>query len=113
MSEADQLEEVRLDTILINYRPGSHPPPWDWDDEERDLFHRTCCCCSHLCDSPSIGPEGHYQRQLEEHIVERGVPGYVLLGDDGRVWDGHHRVVAARRLGIDAIHVMYAGGGDG
>lgn len=38
---------------------------------------------------------------LEESMRLNGLPDerLPLLGDDGRVWDGHHRIVAARSLG--------------
>lgn len=49
--------------------------------------------------------EGHYQRMLEEHIRGHGITGGICLGTDGRVWDGNHRVVAARRLDIEFIPV--------
>lgn len=87
---------VPLDALLTCYRPGSYPVPWGWDDEERSLHARVCVCC---------GQPGHYQQQLEAHIAEHGIPGSVCLGTDGRVWDGHHRIVAARRLGITHIAV--------
>lgn len=48
--------------------------------------------------------EGHYQLELEEYISSSGImPAGILLGNDGRVWDGHHRLIAARRLGIESI----------
>ncbi len=84
-----------LADLLANYVPGSQDQPWTWDDEERDILTRECLCC---------GQPGHYQLALERHIAAHGLTGLgVCLGTDGRVWDGHHRIVAARRLGIDAI----------
>lgn len=76
-------------------RPGSRGPSWTWDDEQRDIDSRVCLCC----DQP-----GHYQAALEAHLravgrIEQGI----CLGNDGRVWDGHHRIVAARRLGFSDV----------
>lgn len=87
-----------LDEVLARWRPGSYDPPWDWDDEERDLLERPCTTPG--CPDPA---PGCYQRKLERHIAARGPVQGVLLGDDGRVWDGHHHLVAARRLGLTRI----------
>lgn len=49
---------------------------------------------------------GCYQRSLERWLAEQGrIEQPVCLGPDGRVWDGHHRIVAARRLGLTEIPV--------
>lgn len=95
-----------LTELLDTFVPGSFNQPWTWDDEENDILVRECCCCSMLCHDPQIGLPGHYQYQLERHIYEYGIPGAILLGNDGRVWDGHHRVVAARRLGFRKVPVQ-------
>jgi hypothetical protein len=87
---------VSLDEVLREYRPGSYDPPWSWDDEEENLLSRICVCC---------GKPGHYQLMLEAYIRENGVPGAICLGTDGRVWDGHHRIIAAKRLDIGIIGV--------
>lgn len=86
--------DMALSDLLRTYVPGSYDQPWSWDDEERDILERICLCCNE---------PGHYQLQLEAHLREHGLNQGVCLGDDGRVWDGHHRIVAARRLGIDVI----------
>jgi hypothetical protein len=102
MTEVRSARTIALDELLATYRPGSPPQAdaagWTWDDEERDILARVCLCC----DQP-----GHYQRQLEAHIAEHGLGDDlgICLGTDGRVRDGHHRIVAARRLGIDRIPV--------
>lgn len=83
-----------LATLLAEYLPGSQPQPWSWDDEEIDILSRLCACC---------GEPGHYQLQLEEYLRKHGLSQGVCLGPDGRVWDGHHRIVGARRLGITII----------
>lgn len=87
-------ETMLLADVLANYRPGSFDPPWSWDDEERTIRERICLCC---------GRPGHYQEQLEAFLAEHGLDQGVCLGTDGRVWDGHHRIIAARRLGIEVI----------
>jgi len=40
---------------------------------------------------------------LEIYLREHGLDQGVYLGGDGRLLDGHHRVVAAKRLGITEI----------
>ena len=91
--------------IMYNYLPASTPQPWTWEDEEQDILNRTCCCRSHQCHSPSLGTKGHYQLALEDYIKDHGIMGTIRLGNDGRVWDGHHRLIAAKRLGIETVEV--------
>lgn len=80
--------------LLANFLP-SQPQPWSWDDEERDILGRACICC---------GEVGHYIVQLEAHLREHGLTEGVYLDfDKGVVGDGHHRIVAARRVGITVI----------
>ena len=43
---------------------------------------------------------------LVASILRSGLPGPpILLGDDGRVWDGHHRIVAAVAAGLQWVPV--------
>jgi ParB-like chromosome segregation protein Spo0J len=44
-------------------------------------------------------------------IAANGVKEPLLLGDDGRVWDGHHRLFVARCLGIETLLVEYGHSG--
>ena len=84
-----------LAELLQKHLPGHRKGAWSWDDEERDIATRECLCC---------GQPGHYQEQLEVYIAEHGLEGLgVCVGEDGRLWDGHHRVVAAKHLGIAVI----------
>lgn len=100
------MKEMLLANLLRDYRPGSKGEDWTWDDEEADLLSMPCLCMSRpeqgrwtVC--PTFG---HYQKNLEARIQEKGsVTQGVLLGNDGRVWDGHHRIVAARRLGLTSV----------
>lgn len=89
----DQLTHLPLTIILNRWLPGRRQT---WDDEEHDIRSRECACC---------GQDGHYQQRLEAHIAAHGIPGGVCLGDNGRVWDGHHRIIAARRLRIAEVPV--------
>lgn len=85
------LTTIPLADLLEHYTPGSG---LTWEQEEADILARVCICC---------GQPGHYQQQLEAHLAEHGLDQGVCLGNDGRVWDGHHRITAARRLGINTI----------
>ncbi len=85
---------ILLLDLLQSYSPRSYGPLLTWEDEERNILARACLCCGHV---------GHYQHQLEAHLQATGLTQGVCLGDDGFVWDGHHRIVAARRLDIMRI----------
>lgn len=85
---------VTLAELLATIPPGWHPEPWSWEDEERDIRSRLCLCC---------GRPGHHQRMVEERVARDGLIGGVCIGDDGRLHDGHHRVIAAKVLGIELI----------
>jgi hypothetical protein len=94
-SAPDGACDIALVDLLATVPPGWHNESWSWDDEERDIRSRLCLCC---------GQPGHHQEQVEARIVAAGgVIEPVCIGDDGRLHDGHHRVVAAIKLGIDRI----------
>lgn len=71
--------------VMTGYRPGS--ADWasrnPWAEEAADTIRRN----------------GDHLADLILDIAEDGVHEPVLLGDDGRVWDGHHRIIAARFAG--------------
>ena len=92
------IERIAIFDIFMGWRPGSRDlndegEPWTWVDEAGDIVHRICACC----DRP-----GHYQEQL---VAKMEVEGEfwdddepIILGDDGRVWEGHHRILGGARL---------------
>lgn len=96
-----------LSEVLGRWVPGSHDQPWTWDDEEREILSHPCKCATvdPAVEFIDCGQAGHYQLKMEAHIAEHGLTQGVCLGPDGRVWDGHHRIVAARRLGLTEIPV--------
>jgi hypothetical protein len=104
---------IALADLLRGFSPGSHGEGWTWDDEAADLLSADCYCTSApegytgvVVVGDPCGTPGHYQLRLEEHLREVGrIEQPICLGDDGRVWDGHHRVVAAVRLGFDRLPV--------
>lgn len=91
-----------LSTLMEGWRPGSSDATgWNWLDEAADLWTRPCACCERY---------GHHQFKLAQYMAEHSKRTWpfdypILLGDDGRVWDGHHRIVAAWMLGQDKVLV--------
>lgn len=45
---------------------------------------------------------------LTTSIQETGIQTPIVLGSDGRVWDGHHRIAAAIKLGFTEVPVVYS-----
>lgn len=81
------VERWQLNRLLAEVTPGSQGSDWTWDDEYHDL--REHPHFQDLADELSTAPQ------------ERPV----LVGTDGRLWDGHHRVCALRMLGVDTVLV--------
>lgn len=100
-------ELVSTATVIDAYQPGSGPPPRTWEDEVKDLDSRLCCCRSHECDSANAG---WYQRNVE--ALMRDAWGWIgppaRVGSDGIVRDGHHRIVAAWRVGIPDVVILHS-----
>ena len=84
-----------LDFVLDNWRPGSAHETlvqkWTWKDEFEWIFK-----------------EDDYDKYgLLVSISRFGLKEPILLGDDWRVWDGHHRIyVCARLLNRSKITVV-------
>jgi hypothetical protein len=49
--------------------------------------------------------DGGRMDMLTSSIQRDGIRVPILLGNDGRVWDGHHRIAAADRLGLGSVPV--------
>lgn len=64
---------------------------WSWEEEVKKLANRD------------------RTKQLVESIRVEGIREPILLGNDGRVWDGHHRITAATLLGIREVPVEFSG----
>lgn len=82
---------VRLDRLIGVYGVGSGD--WAWFEEYGNLINQ---------------PD---TQKLLARIREEGIREPILLGTDGRVWDGHHRIVIAMHLGLDSVPVEFAGEG--
>jgi len=68
---------------MQQWRPGSHD--WTWEDESRDLWKRDRQKMAAL--ASSIRWSGLREAEADEEPI--------TLGNDGRVWSGHHRLLAA------------------
>lgn len=79
-----------LARVLDTYRPGSREH--DWADEFYELVTR----------------DPDRMRDLIASIETDGILEPIILGDDGRVWDGHHRITAAKLLNMRTIPIVYA-----
>lgn len=85
----DRIEVWPLKRVLAEVQCGSRD--WTWEEEWADLDRRHA--------------ETGYLAKLEQQIRENGITMPVLIGSDGRLWDGHHRLRIAVRLGIDYVPV--------
>lgn len=86
---------LRTAYVLERWRPGCGCD-WDWATEWADICQEDA---------------GMRLAGLIGDIAANGIREPLLLGDDGRVWDGHHRLMVARLLGIEELAVEYGVGG--
>ncbi len=88
-----------LGDVMELWRPGS--ADWSWGEEAADVVRRH---------GPSFA-------DLVESVARDGVrrPGVgeepIMLGDDGRVWSGHRRILAAVLCGVGSVPVAFGVGG--
>ena len=87
------LVSTPLAHIVAFWRPGSRD--WTWADEYADLLDKpvTKAVCKRV-NSEGIG--------FLDHLAP------VLLGSNGRVWDGHHRICIALEQCIPSLMVERA-----
>jgi hypothetical protein len=87
------LVKMDLAHLLMHWRPGSYD--WTWAEEYRDLIYgerrRSTVPVRVLVQAEGFG--------FQDHIAP------ILLGNDGRVWDGHHRICLAMQQGHRALMV--------
>ena len=81
-----------LRALMQVYRPGSGD--WGWGIEYANLI-----------DQPGT-------RELMEKVKAEGIREPILLGNDGRVWDGHHRITVAVAMGVETVPVEWSGSAD-
>lgn len=83
------IETMHPQDLTNAYQPGD---PHSWAEEFRWLR------------------ENHAAklRALFHDVLKNGIREPVLLGDDGRLWDGHHRLYVANALGFTSIRAKHA-----
>lgn len=87
--QTEAQRDIRLDHLLGTFAVGS--ALWSWHDEYDDLMKR----------------DATEMEVLIASIRADGIHEPILLGSDGRVWDGHHRICAAMHLGLDTVPVEF------
>jgi hypothetical protein len=88
--DAPVLERMLVADVLDNWVPGSYD--WGWPEERADLTDDPVTAAVRArVDAEGIG--------FHDHIAP------ILLGSDGRVWDGHHRLIIALERGIEYVNV--------
>ena len=91
-TETPVLTPVPLAWLVTHWRPGSRGDDWTWAEEYVELTERPATF------------------EIERRVLAEGI-GFmdhiapILLGDDGRIWDGHHRIVLAMKYGIGWVRV--------
>lgn len=78
-----------LYTLLALYKDGDEK---GWSDEFAELWNY----------------DTQKMYDLSDSVNEHGVRNPILLGNDGRVWDGHHRLEAATNMGLVTVPVEFA-----
>lgn len=76
--------------IVTFWRPGSKDGQWTWADEYAELMAKP------------------YMQGVIDRVDAEGIGFFdrlapVTLGNDGRVWDGHHRICIAIRRHIHSL----------
>lgn len=81
--------------LLAEYRDGDEH---GWETEFRNLM---------------LNPvHASRLRDIAESAATEGIREPILLGNDGRVWEGHHRLCVAYVGGIESVPVEYASASD-
>lgn len=80
---------MKLAELLATVKPGSRD--WSWQQEAINIIHY----------------DAIHMALLIESIQVYGQQRPVVIGSDGRLWDGHHRVVAHILLMREDIDVTY------
>lgn len=85
---------LKTEDIVKHWRPGSQGPDWTWHDEFGDIIRDN---------------QTGIVRDLVPDDDFTGFSNPILLGDDGRVWDGHHRICITMDNKVERLPVEYIG----
>lgn len=86
---------VPLIGVLSVFMPGDYPERL-WSEEFAWLWTH----------------HGEKMDAIATRAQEMGLEDFsppITLGSDGRVWDGHHRLAVAVKLGFDTVPVVFSG----
>jgi len=94
--------------VLAGWRPGS--ADWAWADECRDLWGRDRERTENIERAlvnqvPNPTSPGGVRHTIDHQVFSGSEP--ILLGPDGRVWNGHHRICIAIRRHLAVIPADY------
>lgn len=84
-----------LGDIFELWRPGSGD--WTWGDEAADIIRVDGAAFAEMVERMAL--YGLREPTDDEEPI--------CLGDDGRVWEGHHRLIAALLCGIEHAPVTF------
>ena len=87
----EALQTISVAEILASWKPGSQE--WTWAEE-----------CDDLKDRPETKRIETWCLIAGWDFADSRHP--VILGDDGRVWDGHHRICLAIKHGVSTLNVI-------
>ena len=98
-TDAPTTTTMTVDHVMKHWLPDKHgkPAEWTWEDAAAHaLLHETTTTFAVLV------------RIREEGIGFADGHSPILLGTNVHVWDGHHRLILARALGIMHVEVELA-----
>lgn len=95
----EETTNMEVSQIITFWKPGSKDENWTWADEYAELIP---------------------QPRTAQLAAKQNFPGHnaemdpypILLGSDGRVWDGHHRICIAIFSGTHTLPVRIITEGD-
>jgi len=90
MTVATDFVTLPTDFIVSTWKPRARHAMWSWADEILDLRSR-----------------GELHLLAAEILRDGGIKEPVLLGGDGRVWDGQRRILCAYTKGIRVIPCVF------
>lgn len=81
-----EVTQMLLSILLTDYQDGNEEG-WEAEFDWLETF------------------DSEHLEEVVDSVREKGIITPVHLGDDGRIWDGHHRIYAAHKLGLTHVPV--------